>query len=147
MEEFGSDRELIADRIVYFKGLEGPVREEIRGLIKRYSDLMPACERLIVTWSPLPAALTGDKLFFTKEFDRGPKPFTGLYLTELWRASNAEQRRYDFAMGLQFARWEDAGVVSLEDAGVRLDLEGTTLTGQEAADHLNRVARSLMARR
>lgn len=146
MATFDGDREVISDRLVYFNDLEEAVREEIRGLIKRYSDLLPECERLVVTRSPLPAGLTGEKLFWTQKFDRGPKPFTGLYITERWESYNAQQRRYEFAMSLQFQRWDDEGIVSVDEEGVRLDLEDGLLTGEAAADHLNRVARSFMAR-
>lgn len=146
MAPFDGEREVISDRLVYFNDLGEAVREEIRSLIKRYSDLLPECERFVVTRSPLAAGLTGEKLFWTQKFYRGPKPLTGLYITELWESYNPRQRQYEFAMALQFQRWDDEGIVPVDEEGVRLDLEDGLLTGQAAADHLNRVARSFMAR-
>ena len=137
-------RELIGGRVVYFMDdLEDEVEEEVRALLQCYSDLLPTCRRLIVTWSPLPA--NGQRVFWTHTLPDGLDA-VGLYLTDLWRTLSVESRRWKFAMGLQFDRWRDQGVVSADEVGVRLDLPEGLLTGQAAADHLNNVAEALMAR-
>ena len=96
-----------------------------------------------MTWSPFPAP--GKMVFWTHNLGDGLDA-VGLYLTNLWWTTTPQERRLDFAMGLQFDRWRDQGVVSADEVGVRLDLPEGLLTGQAATDHLNRVAEALLAR-
>lgn len=118
--------------------------EFIEGMCGRYADLIPREQVVSVIWSPVWQA--SDVFFSVDRITRNGVTVAAISVNPRYWDLTFEERREEFAMTLQLHRWQAEGRLEVSEEGLTLHLEEGELSGEAAAEYLNRHARSLRAR-